>query len=53
MIFEIAGFLAGMAAIGVALALLYLRDSSRVLGSFYAGRSARSGRGNALIWPSR
>ena len=36
MLFELAGFLTGGAAIAGALRFLYLRDSHRVLAGFYA-----------------
>ncbi len=41
MLFEIAGFLSGVAGIGVAFWLLYQRDSSRVVASIYGTGGAR------------
>ena len=35
MLFEIAGFLAGVSSIGAAFWLLYMRDSSRVVQGVY------------------
>lgn len=43
MLFELAGFVVGGAAIAGAFRLMYLRDSHRVFARFYA--SGRSGHG--------
>jgi hypothetical protein len=54
MFFEVLGFLSGVATIGTAWMLLLRHERFKVLGSFYANRTARrQGGGNALIWPSR
>ena len=46
MLFEVAGFLSGVAAIAVAFWLLYQRDSSRVVADIYGVRGT-PGRGPA------
>jgi hypothetical protein len=51
--FEVAGFLSGVAGIGMALWVLHRRDRGRVIAGFDAGRGRNARRGNALIWPSR
>ena len=41
MVFELAGFLCGVAGVGSAFLLMYRRDSSRVMRSIYAGAGLR------------
>jgi len=42
MLFEVAGFLSGVAGVGVAFWLLYQRDSSRVVASIYGTPGGRA-----------
>ena len=41
MVFEIAGFLSGVAGIGAAFWFLYMRDSDRVMRGIYGERGGR------------
>lgn len=43
MLFEIAGFLTGIAGVGVAFWMLYRRDSGRVLSGIYGPGGGRAG----------
>lgn len=43
MLFEIAGFLSGVAGMGVAFWVLYMRDSSRVMRGIYGWGRGRQG----------
>jgi hypothetical protein len=53
MLFEVFGFVSGVAAIGAAWVVLWRHDLLKVLNSFNGERRNRSRSGNALIWPSR
>ena len=53
MVFELIGFLSGVATIGLAWMLLLRHERFKVINGFYAERRNRARGGNALIWPSR
>ncbi len=53
MVFEILGFVSGVAAIGLALALLLRYERFKVINGFYFCQHRQPPGGNALIWPSR
>jgi hypothetical protein len=53
MIFELMGFVSGVAAIGTIWMLFLRHERGRVLQGFYTKGRQRRSAGNALIWPSR
>ncbi len=53
MVFEISGFVTGVAGIGAGWWLLWHHDLVKVLSNFGDGRGRHARTQNALIWPSR